>query len=58
MTDNVDRETPYRRVEVALGYRLTPELTLRGAYMTRKGYVVDFWDDQFLTSIVYAKKLF
>ncbi len=47
---------PYRRVEVALGYRLTPELTLRGSYMTRHGYVVSFWDDQFLTSIVYAKK--
>ena len=58
LPDNVDREAPYRRVEVALGYRLTSELTLRGSYMTRHGYVVNFWDDQFLTSIVYAKKLF
>jgi hypothetical protein len=25
--------------------------------MTRKGYVVNFWDDQFLASVVFAKKL-
>ena len=48
---------PYRRLETGVGFRVTPELTLRGTYMTRKGYVVDFWDDQFLASIVFAKKL-
>ena len=36
---------------------LTPEVTLRASYMTRKGYVVGFWDDQFLASIVFAKKI-
>ena len=51
-------EAPYQRVEAAAGFRLTPELTLRGSFMTRKGYVVEFWDDQFLASIVYAKKIF
>jgi hypothetical protein len=51
-------EAPYRRVESTLGFRVTPELTLRGSYMTRKGYVVGFWDDQFLASIVYARKIF
>ena len=51
------RDAPYRRVESALGIRLTPEITLRGSYMTRKGYVVGFWDDQVLASIVYAKKV-
>jgi hypothetical protein len=25
--------------------------------MTRKGYVVGFWDDQFLASVVFAKRL-
>jgi len=25
--------------------------------MVRKGYVVGFWDDQFLASVVYAKKI-
>ena len=56
--DTAEREAPYRRVETALGFRVTPELTLRGSYMTRNGYVVTFWDDQFLASIVYARKFF
>jgi hypothetical protein len=37
---------------------VSPDITLRGAYMTRKGYVVGFWDDQFLASAVFAKKIF
>ena len=48
---------PYRRLETGIGFRVTPEVTLRGTFMTRKGYVVDFWDDQFLASVVFAKKL-
>mgnify|MGYP003348728734 CR=1 FL=1 len=47
----------YSRVETAVGFRLTRELTARASYLTRKGYVVGFWDDQFLASLVYAKKL-
>ena len=50
------REEPYRRFESAVGFRLAPEVTLRAAYLTRKGYVVTFWDDQFLASIVLAKR--
>jgi hypothetical protein len=57
LTDKLPRLETYRRVETAVGYRLTPELTLRGSYLTRKGYVVGFWDDQVLGSIVYAKKI-
>jgi hypothetical protein len=49
---------PYRRVESAVGFRVTRELTLRASYLTRKGYVVSFWDDQFLASAVFAKKFF
>ena len=51
-----DRAVPYRRVEATVGFRVTPDVTLRGSYMTRKGYVVGFWDDQFLASVVFAKK--
>jgi hypothetical protein len=47
----------YRRLETTVGFRATPEITLRGSYMTRKGYVVEFWDDQVLASIVFARKL-
>jgi hypothetical protein len=55
--DNAARHEPYHRVETTAGFRVTPEITLRASYMTRKGYVVGFWDDQFLASIVYAKKI-
>jgi hypothetical protein len=49
---------PYRRIETVVGYKLLPEVTLRASHMTRKGYVVAHWDDQFLASIVVAKRLF
>ena len=55
--DNADRHEPYRRLETGAGFRLMPEITLRATYMTRKGYVVGFWDDQLLASIVFAKRL-
>lgn len=53
----VDQRSAYHRLETAVGFRLAPEVTLRAAYMTRKGYVVNFWDDQVLASIVFAKKI-
>jgi hypothetical protein len=56
--DLADRGESYRRVETSVGFRVLPEVTLRASYMTRDGYVVGFWDDQFLASIVYAKKIF
>ncbi|MEO8680706.1 MAG: hypothetical protein ABI665_16770 [Vicinamibacterales bacterium] len=51
------RVEDYRRVEATLGYRLTRDVTLRASYLTRKGYVVFFWDDQVLASVVFARKL-
>lgn len=55
--DNAQRHEPYRRLETTGGVRVTPDITLRASYMTRKGYVVGFWDDQFLASVVFAKRL-
>lgn len=55
---NLNRSEPYRRVETAIGVRVMPEVTVRASYLTRKGYVVSFWDDQFLASVVFAKKLY
>ena len=52
-----DRTRPIAASKPRLGFRVTPDVTLRASYMTRKGYVVGFWDDQFLASIVFAKKL-
>lgn len=54
---DVRQRSSYHRFETAVGFRLTPDITLRAAFMTRKGYVVNFWDDQVLASIVFAKKL-
>ena len=56
--DFADRHEPYRRVETTAGFKITPEITIRGSYLTRKGYVVGFWDDQVLASVVIAKRLF
>ena len=55
--DLARRRELYRRLETALGFRVAPEITARVSYMTRKGYVVNFWDDQVLASIVFAKKI-
>lgn len=47
----------YDRVEATLGVRLSPDVTLRGGYMLRHGYVVSHWDDQVIGSIVWQKKV-
>ena len=47
----------YKRAEVVLGVRVTPDLTLRGGYLGREGYVVSHWDDQIVMSIVWHRKV-
>jgi hypothetical protein len=47
----------YERVEAIAGFRINPDLTLRGGYLVRKGYVVSHWDDQVIASIVWQKKI-
>ena len=51
------RRQRYERVEAIVGVRLTPDLTLRGGYLGRKGYVVSHWDDQLIGSIVWQRRL-
>jgi hypothetical protein len=48
----------YQRYEAVAGFRVTPDLTLRAGYMTRKGYVVFHWDDQFLVSVTWQRKIY
>ena len=48
----------YHRYEAITGFRVTPDLTLRAGYLTRKGYVVFHWDDQFVASITWQRKIF
>jgi hypothetical protein len=47
----------YERFEAIAGFRITPDVTLRGGYMVRSGYVVFHWDDQVLASVVWQKKI-
>jgi hypothetical protein len=54
--DQQQHHEPYRRIESVVGFRLTPDITFRGSYMTRKGYVVFHWDDQVLASVVFARR--
>lgn len=53
----VESHQRYERVEGVVGVRVTPDLTLRGGYLGRKGYVVSHWDDQVLGSIVWQRKI-
>jgi hypothetical protein len=48
----------YKRVEAVVGVRVTPDLTLRGGYLGRKGYVVSHWDDQVVGSVVWQRKIY
>jgi hypothetical protein len=48
----------YFRYEAVAGFKVTPDVTLRAGFMTRWGYVVRHWDDQFLASITYQRKIF
>ena len=47
----------YDRYEAIAGFRVTPDITLRGGYMVRHGYVVFHWDDQIVVSVVWHRKL-
>jgi hypothetical protein len=47
----------YQRYETILGFRLTPDLTVRAGHMVRKGYVVAHWDDQLIASVVWQRRL-
>jgi hypothetical protein len=49
---------PYHRYEAVGGFRITPDLTARAGYMTRYGYVVTHWDDQFVISLTWQRKIF
>jgi hypothetical protein len=43
-------------VETAVGFRVTPDVTLRGSFYTRKPYNASAWDRQAAVSAVWARK--
>ncbi len=48
--------TVFKAVEGTAGFRLTPELTLRGSYYTRQPYGRSTWDQQVGAQIVWARR--
>jgi hypothetical protein len=48
--------TSFRAVEATTGYRVTPEITLRASYYTRRAYNSTSWDQQVAGSIVWARR--
>jgi hypothetical protein len=52
----VGARTRLAMVETTLGFRVTPEVTLRSSYYTRKGYDASAWDHQVAVSAVWARK--
>ena len=43
-------------IESTVGFRVTPEVTLRSSYYTRKSYTASAWDQQVGVSAVWARK--
>jgi hypothetical protein len=52
----VGTRTNLRIVEATAGYRLSPDLTVRGSYYTRRFYGAPTWTDQFGASVVWTRR--
>jgi len=52
----VGQRTRLSIVETTVGFRVTPEITLRSSYYTRKTYGASAWDNQVGVSAVWARK--
>lgn len=50
------RRTTLHITEATLGYRLSPEFTLRGSFITRKAFTRTTWDQQAAASLVWAHR--
>jgi len=52
----VGQRTRLMMVEATAGYRVTPDITLRASYYTRKFYGALTWDQQVGVSVVWAHR--
>ncbi|HEY7292041.1 MAG TPA: hypothetical protein VH583_19555 [Vicinamibacterales bacterium] len=48
--------TQLKTFEATAGFRLIPELTVRGSFYTRHGYTASAWDQQAAVSLVWARR--
>jgi hypothetical protein len=52
----VGSRTKYHSTEATVGFRLSPEFTLRGSFLSRKAYTRTEWDQQAGASVVWAHR--
>jgi hypothetical protein len=52
----VGTRTRLQSVEATAGYRVTPDFTLRGSYLTRRFYGARSWADQVGVSLVWSRR--
>ncbi|HEY3045476.1 MAG TPA: hypothetical protein VGJ39_15705 [Vicinamibacterales bacterium] len=52
----IGQRTRLTMVETTVGFRVTPDVTLRSSYYTRKSYGASAWDHQVGVSAVWARK--
>jgi hypothetical protein len=52
----VGQSSRFSAAEATVGFRVTPEVTLRSSYYTRKSYGASAWDHQIGVSAVWARK--
>ena len=48
--------TLFHTTEATFGYRIVPDLTVRGSYMARKPFTRDTWDHQAGVSLVWSRR--
>jgi len=48
--------TSFKAAETTLGYRVTPDVTLRASYYARRLYTAGVWDQQVAGSVVWARR--
>jgi hypothetical protein len=52
----VGTRSTFHTAEATVGYRVTPDVTLRASFMNRKAYTRKTWDQQFGASLVWAHR--
>jgi hypothetical protein len=52
----VGTRTDLQILEATAGYRISPDITLRASFVTRKSYGASLWANQFGASIVWAQR--
>jgi len=52
----VGTRTDLKILETTAGYRISPDITLRASFVTRKPYGASLWANQFGASIVWAQR--